>query len=99
MLDGSSPYMLRGNSTLLFCRNPSASTVGRGTRIHADARSFHRELLAKTILTSDAKEILYALSLFEVEREGSAPVIRGLLAHPSAEVSQKAISILSGSGG
>ena len=57
------------------------------------------DLLAKTILSSDAKEILYALSLFEVERErGAHPVIRGLLNHPSAEVRQKAISILSGVG-
>lgn len=54
------------------------------------------DLLAKTILTSDAKEILYALSLFEVERHRAPhPVIRGLLNHPSAEVRQKAISVLS----
>lgn len=53
------------------------------------------ELLAKTIESSDAKEILYALSLFEVERERTAhPVIRGLLNHVSADVRRKAISIL-----
>lgn len=53
------------------------------------------DLLAKTILSSDTKEILYALSLFEVERDRAPhPVIRGLLNHPSAEVRQKAISIL-----
>lgn len=57
------------------------------------------DVLAKTILSSDAKEILYALSLFEVERERAAhPVIRGLLNHPSAEVRQKAVSILSAVG-
>jgi len=57
------------------------------------------DLLAKTILSSDTKEILYALSLFEVERERAPhPVIRGLLNHPSAEVRQKAISILSAVG-
>jgi AAA family ATP:ADP antiporter len=57
------------------------------------------DLLAKTILTSDAKEILYALTLFEVERERAPhPVIRGLLNHPSAEVRQRAISILSAVG-
>ena len=57
------------------------------------------DLLAKTILTSDAKEILYALSLFEVERRRAPhPVIRGLLKHPSAGVRQKAISILSAAG-
>jgi AAA family ATP:ADP antiporter len=57
------------------------------------------DLLAKTILTSNAKELLYALSLFEVERQRAPhPVIRGLLSHPSAEVRQKAISILSAAG-
>lgn len=57
------------------------------------------DVLAERILTSDTKEILYALSLFEVERERAAhPVIRGLLTHPSAEVRQKAISILSAVG-
>src|SRR6266853_5699025 len=57
------------------------------------------DLLAKTILTSDAKEILYALSLFEIERQRAPhPVIRSLLHHPSAEVRQKAISILSAAG-
>ena len=57
------------------------------------------DLLAKMILTSDANEILYALSLFEVERDRAPhPVIRGLLNHPSADVRQKAISILSAIG-
>ena len=57
------------------------------------------ELLAKNILTSDPAEILYALSLFEVERQRAAhPVIRGLLNHPAPEVRQKAISILSAAG-
>lgn len=57
------------------------------------------DLLAQRILSSDPKEILYALSLFEVERERAAhPVVRGLLNHPSAEVRQKAISILSSVG-
>jgi ATP/ADP translocase len=55
------------------------------------------DLLAEKILTSEPGEILYALSLFEVERERAAhPVIRDLLKHPSPEVRQKAISILSG---
>jgi ATP:ADP antiporter, AAA family len=57
------------------------------------------DLLAKKILTSDPREILYALSLFEVERQRAAhPVIRGLLNHSSPEVRQKAISILSAVG-
>jgi AAA family ATP:ADP antiporter len=57
------------------------------------------DLLAKKILTSDPREILYALSLFEVERQRAAhPVIRGLLNHPSPEVRQKAISVLAAVG-
>ncbi|HEY4901066.1 MAG TPA: Npt1/Npt2 family nucleotide transporter [Terriglobales bacterium] len=57
------------------------------------------DLLAKKILTSDPGEILYALSLFEVERQRAThPVVRGLLNHPAAEVRQKAISILCADG-
>ncbi|MBZ5657926.1 MAG: HEAT repeat domain-containing protein [Acidobacteriia bacterium] len=57
------------------------------------------DLLANKILTSDPGEILYALSLFEVERQRAAhPVIRGLLSHPAPEVREKAISILSAVG-
>ncbi|MGH9502883.1 MAG: Npt1/Npt2 family nucleotide transporter [Terriglobales bacterium] len=57
------------------------------------------ELLATNLSASDPKEILYALSLFEVERQRAAhPVIRSLLNHPAPEVRQKAIAILSDSG-
>jgi ATP:ADP antiporter, AAA family len=57
------------------------------------------ELLASSLTASDPKEILYALSLFEVERQRAAhPLIRSLLSHPSPEVRQKAIQILSESG-
>jgi AAA family ATP:ADP antiporter len=57
------------------------------------------ELLATKLSASDPKEILYALSLFEVERQRAAhPAIRGLLSHPSAQVRQQAITILSESG-
>jgi len=57
------------------------------------------DLLAKKILTSDPGEILYALSLFEVERQRAAhPVVRGLLNHPAPEIREKAISILSAVG-
>lgn len=57
------------------------------------------DLLAGKMLASDPKEILYALSLFEVERQRAAhPVIRSLLSHPAPEVRQKAISILSNAG-
>src|SRR6266478_1889805 len=54
------------------------------------------DFLASKILASNPEEILYALSLFEVERQRAAhPVIRGLLTHPAPEVRQKAISVLS----
>jgi AAA family ATP:ADP antiporter len=57
------------------------------------------ELLATKLSASDPNEILYALSLFEVERQRAAhPVIRSLLSHPSAQVRQKAVTILSESG-
>lgn len=57
------------------------------------------DLFSKNILASDPAEVLYALSLFEVERKRVAhPVIRGLLNHPAPEVRQKAISVLSAVG-
>src|SRR5215472_6302335 len=57
------------------------------------------ELLATNLSASDPNEILYALSLFEVEQQRAAhPVIRGLLSHPATAVRQKAIAILSASG-
>jgi ATP:ADP antiporter, AAA family len=57
------------------------------------------EFLATKLSASDPNEILYALSLFEVERQRAAhPVIRSLLSHPSAQVRQKAITVLSESG-
>jgi ATP:ADP antiporter, AAA family len=53
-------------------------------------------VLASNLSAPDPKEILYALSLFEVERQRAAhPVIRGLLKHSAPEVRQKAIAILS----
>jgi ATP:ADP antiporter, AAA family len=57
------------------------------------------ELLASKLSASDPNDILYALSLFEVERQrASHPVIRSLLSHPAAIVRQKAIGILAASG-
>jgi AAA family ATP:ADP antiporter len=57
------------------------------------------ELLASNLSASDPDQILYVLSLFEVERHRAAhPVIRSLLSHPSPQVRQKAIAILSESG-
>src|SRR6202795_2086035 len=57
------------------------------------------DLLSSRILVSDPAEILYALSLFEVERQRAVhPVLRGLLSHPAPAVRQKAISVLSAAG-
>jgi AAA family ATP:ADP antiporter len=54
------------------------------------------EMLADRLHAPDPKEILYALSLFQMGRERAAhPAIRGLLDHPAADVRQRAISILS----
>jgi ATP:ADP antiporter, AAA family len=54
------------------------------------------ELLASKLQVSDPKEILYALSLYKVERARTPhPAIRSLLQHPSSEVRQKALAILS----
>jgi AAA family ATP:ADP antiporter len=57
------------------------------------------DLLAAKLSTSDPKEILYALSLFEVERQRAAhPVIRSLLYHSSPQIRQRAITILAETG-
>jgi AAA family ATP:ADP antiporter len=57
------------------------------------------EIFAANLNAADAKEILYALSLFEVGAMRAAhPAIRALLDHPSAEVRCKAVSILAGAG-
>jgi ATP:ADP antiporter, AAA family len=56
------------------------------------------ELLASKLQVSDPKEILYALSFYEVESGGAPhPVIRNLLHHPSSQVRQTALAILSAS--
>jgi AAA family ATP:ADP antiporter len=57
------------------------------------------ELLASNLSASDPKDILYALSLFELEQQRSAhPGIRALLGHSAPEVRQKAIAIISSAG-
>jgi AAA family ATP:ADP antiporter len=57
------------------------------------------ELLAAKISASDPKEVLYALSLLEVERKRAPhPVVRGLLSHSDKDVRQKALAILDASG-
>ena len=56
------------------------------------------DLLAASLSAADPKEILYALSLLEAQRQSAAhPAIRALLTHPVPEVRQKAIGILSAS--
>jgi ATP:ADP antiporter, AAA family len=57
------------------------------------------DLLAAKISASDPKEILYALSLFEMERKRAVhPVVRGLLNHGDKDVRQKALAMLDASG-
>lgn len=57
------------------------------------------ELLASNLSASDPDDILYALSLFEVEQQRAAhPVVRSLLSHPAAPVRRKAVTILSAAG-
>lgn len=57
------------------------------------------ELLTTNFSASDPKDILYALSLFEVEQQRAAhPAVRALLSHSSPEVRQKAVGILSAAG-
>ena len=57
------------------------------------------DLLANNLSASDPKDILYALSLFEMEQQRAAhPGIRALLSHSAPEVRQKAIAILSAAG-
>jgi AAA family ATP:ADP antiporter len=56
-------------------------------------------LLAAKISAADPKEILYALSLLEVERKRiEHPAVRGLLSHPDKDVRQKALAILDAAG-
>jgi len=56
------------------------------------------DLIAAKIAASDPKDILYALTLFEVERRRTVhPVVRGLLSHPDKGVRQKALTILDAS--
>ncbi len=57
------------------------------------------DILVENLRAADPKEILYALSLFEVESQRAIhPAVRGLLAHPSPEVRAKAISLLGAAG-
>lgn len=56
------------------------------------------DLLAAKISASDPAEILYALSLLEVERKRAEhPAVRSLLSHPDKDVRKKALAILDAS--
>jgi ATP:ADP antiporter, AAA family len=55
-----------------------------------------KDLLASNLSATDPKEIMYALSLFELEQQRAAhPGIRALLSHSAPEVRQKAIALVS----
>lgn len=57
------------------------------------------DLLSASLSASDPADILYALGMFEAERQRAVhPAIRGLLQHPAAKVREKALAILSSSG-
>ena len=57
------------------------------------------DVLKARLSAGDAKEILYALELFELEYQTAIhPVIRDLLAHSAAEVRRKALTILNAAG-
>lgn len=57
------------------------------------------DMLAAKISASDPAEILYALSLLEVERKRvEHPVVRSLLRHSDQDVRRKALTILDASG-
>jgi len=60
---------------------------------------FTADILAGRLTGGDPKDVLYALSLFDIGHEQAThPAVRGLLKHPSAEVRQKALSILAAAG-
>jgi AAA family ATP:ADP antiporter len=57
------------------------------------------EILASRLDTVDPAEILYALDVMSVSAQQAAhPAIKGLLAHPSAEVRRRAVEILGDAG-
>jgi len=54
------------------------------------------EILATRLDTVDPREILYALDVMAVSAQQAAhPAVKGLLAHPSADVRRRAVEILS----
>lgn len=60
---------------------------------------FTADILAGRLSGGDPKDVLYALSLFDIGHEQAThPAVRGLLKSPSPEVRQKALSILAAAG-
>jgi len=57
------------------------------------------DIFADSLRPADPKELLYALSLFDVGKQQAAhPAVRELLGHSDAAVRRKALSILAGAG-
>lgn len=57
------------------------------------------EMLVTRLSAGDPKDILYALSLFDLEHHQAVhPAVRDLLTHPSAAVREKALSMLNKAG-
>jgi len=57
------------------------------------------DIFATNLDAADPKEILYALSLFEIgQKQATHPALRLLLDHPAADVRCKALSVLAASG-
>ena len=57
------------------------------------------EIVARRLASDDTADILYALSVFEAEHARVIhPAVRGLLAHPAAEVRQRAVRLVASSG-
>jgi AAA family ATP:ADP antiporter len=60
---------------------------------------FTADILAGKLSAGDPKDVLYALSLFDIGHEQAThPAVKGLLKHASPEVRQKAVSILAAAG-
>ena len=58
-----------------------------------------REMIADRLRAEDTDEILYALSLLDSEHHQMVhPAVRDLLVHPTAEIREKALSILNAGG-
>ena len=60
---------------------------------------FTTDILAARLSATDPKDILYALSLFDIgHHQATHPAVRGLLKHESADVRQRAVAMLAAAG-